>query len=86
MVIWGGFVVSKPGRKISEKPCKTIEKIDFEVLGIRKSLENGSGNSMQQEVGSKSVLGGSWGRFWIHLGVMLGPKIGPEGGPKTSWF
>ena len=58
----------------------------FEVLGGRKSMENGSGNSMQQEVGSKSVLGGSWDRFGSHLRVMLGPKIGPEGGPKTSWF
>ena len=85
MVIWDAFVASKPGSKISEKPCKTIEKtMIFEVLGGRKSVENGSGNSMQQEVSSKSVLGGSWDRCWSHLRVMLGPKIGPEEGPKTS--
>ena len=56
----------------------------FEVLGGRKSMENGSGNSIQQELGFKSGLGGSWGRCLSHCGVNLGPKIAPESDPKTS--
>ena len=58
----------------------------FEVLGGRKSMENGSGNNIQQQTGSKSVWGGSRERFSSHLGGTLGPKIGPEEGPKTSWI
>ena len=58
----------------------------FEVPGGRKSTQNWSGNSNQRKPGSKSVLGGSGGRFWSHSGVILGPKIDPEEGPKTSWI
>ena len=58
----------------------------FEVAGVRKLAKTVSGNSMQQKVGSKSGLGGSWGRYWSHLGVILGSQIGSEEGPKTTWF
>ena len=46
----------------------------FPVPGGRTSTKNGSGNSIQQEPGSKSVLGGSRERFWSHLGVIWVPK------------
>ena len=56
----------------------------FEFPGGRNSVENGPGNSIQQEQGCKGGLGGSWGRILSHLGVILGPQICPEEGPKTS--
>ena len=56
----------------------------FEVPGGRKSIKNWSGNGIQQKPGCRSVLGGSWDRFWSDLGIILGPKIGPERGPKTN--
>ena len=55
-----------------------------QVPGGRKSRKNGSSNSIQRELGSKSVLGGSRERFWRLLGPTLGPKIDPEEGPKTT--
>ena len=58
----------------------------FQVPGAQKSRKNGSGNSIQRELGSKSALAGSGERFRSHLGVILGSQIGPEKGPKTSWI
>ena len=45
-----------------------------EVPGGRTSAKNESENSIQRKTGSKSVFGGSWGRFWSHLGVILESK------------
>ena len=89
---WGSFWVlfwpPRRGAGICGKPgfLTTVQHflLFFQVPGGRKSRKNGSGNSIQRELGSKSVLGGSRGRFWSHLGVILGPKIGPEEGPKTT--
>ena len=77
---------------ICGKPCflQTVQHFlrFFQVPGGRKSTKHNvmSGNRIQLKPGCKSVLGGSWERFWSHLGAILGPKIGPEEGPKTSWI
>ena len=54
--------------------------------GGQKSAKNVSGNSVRQEACSKSVLGGSWARFWSILGSVLGHQNGPQAVQKASWI
>ena len=79
---WVLFWPPRRGAGICGKPrfLTTVQHflLFFQVPGGRKSRKNGSGNSIQRELGSKSVLGGSRGRFWSHLGVILGPQISPK--------
>ena len=79
---WGAGICGNPGFLTTVRHLLLF----FQIPWGRKLGKNGSGNSIQQEPGSKSVLGGLGERFWSHLGVILGPKNGPEEGPKTSWI